>query len=372
MTAGGTIFIDVTAQGIEPFSDAGTPNDTSDDTGGMIGYSYNLQYGAGGLSVLSQFSSYLLKANAGSNIFAGGGDPLPDSDGSFTSAVIDIGNGVPESGHGILDRLTIRAAQGAAGLYSLNVGDNGHVDASGANIPPEVTNNAVIAVDTPCPPATPSPTPTPSSSPAVGITFGGAATTVNTTASSSLTIPRPAGTAAGDVLVASLALNGSGVANAPFGWVQMAAVTSITNPKLYAYYRVATASEPASYTWSLTSAVANSGGVARYSGVDIANPLASTVSTASSSASVAVLTVPGVTTASPEAMLVGAAAINASPTTVTITGPTGMTERWDLGGKRQEYNNAVQPAAGSSGGKTWTFSSARAAAGWLAALRPAP
>jgi hypothetical protein len=370
LSPGGTTFVDVTAQGITPFDDGGTPSDTSDDTGGIIGYSYSLQYAAGGLSVQSRFNSYLLKANAGSTIFAGGSDPLPDSDGSFTSAVMDIGNGVPESGNGVLERLTIRAAQSAAGLYPLSLAENGHVDASGANVPPVVTNNAVIAVGVPCPGGSPTPTPTPPPDP--GIVLVSMATSVNTTDSASVVIARPSGTVAGDVLVASLALNGSGVAGVPSGWVPMAAVTAATNPKLYAYYRVAGGSEPASYTWSLTSAAQSSGGIARYTGVDPANPLDSVVSTASNSASISVLSVPGVTTGSAEAMLIGAAAINASPTTVTITGPSGMNERWDLGGKRQEYDDAVQATEGPSGAKAWSFSSPRAAAGWLAALRPAP
>jgi hypothetical protein len=71
-------------------------------------------------------------------------------------------------------------------------------------------------------------------------------------------------------------------------------------------------------------------------------------------------------------MLVGAAVMNSSNTTVLITAPGGMTQRWDLGGKRQEYDDALQPAAGSTGTKTWTFSAARAGVAWLAALRPAP
>jgi hypothetical protein len=370
LSPGGTTFVDVTAQGIPPFDDGGTAGNTSDDTGGMIGYSYDLQYAAGGLSVQSRFNSYLLKANAGSTIFAGGSDPLPDSDGSFGSAVMDIGNGVPESGGGVLDRLTIRSAQGAAGLYSLTLTQNGHADASGANIPPAVTNNGTIAVGVPCPGGSPTPTPTPPPGP--GIVFQGMTTTENTTAAASLTITTPPGTIAGDVLVASIAVNGSGVTGAPSGWVQMAAVTAATNPKLYAYYHVATASEPASYSWSLSAAAQSSGGIARYSGVDAENPLDSVVSTASNSASISVLSLPGVTTGTASAMLIGATAINASPTTVTITGPAGMTERWDLGGKRQEYDDAVQVAEGPSGARAWSFSSPRAAAGWLAALRPAP
>jgi hypothetical protein len=50
----------------------------------------------------------------------------------------------------------------------------------------------------------------------------------------------------------------------------------------------------------------------------------------------------------------------------------GMTERWDLGGKRQEYDDAVQAAPGSSGPRTWTLTSPRESVAWLAALRSAP
>ena len=141
------------------------------------------------------------------------------------------------------------------------------------------------------------------------------------------------------------------------------------NPRLYAYYRVAGAGEPASYTWTLGGSVANSGGIARYSGVNNANPLGATPTTANTAAALS-LTVPAVTTISPGAMLVGAAAINSSNETILITSPSGMTQRWDLGGKRQDYADAIQASAGSSGDKVWTFNMAREAAGWLAALRP--
>jgi hypothetical protein len=47
-----------------------------------------------------------------------------------------------------------------------------------------------------------------------------------------------------------------------------------------------------------------------------------------------------------------------------------MGEVWDIGGKRQEYADAIQAAAGSTGIKTWTFTSSREWAGWTLALRP--
>ena len=119
----------------------------------------------------------------------------------------------------------------------------------------------------------------------------------------------------------------------PTDWVQIAAVTSIPNPN--------------------------------------ASPLDAPAATAVNATAFSNLTVPPVTTTTPGAMLIGGAAINSSNAAVTITGPADLTQRWDLAGKRQQYDDGIQAAAGSSGSKTWTFSSGRESAGWLAALRPA-
>src|SRR5207244_1862973 len=163
-----------------------------------------------------------------------------------------------------------------------------------------------------------------------GIVFQSAATTTNSTAVASLAIANPAGTAAGDVLVASIALNGATVTAVPADWVQIAAVTSISNPKLYAYYHVTRAAEPASYTWTLSGAAAGGGGIARYSGVNNASPLDAPAATAANAAAVSSITVPAVTTTTSGAMLIGGTAINSSNAATTITGPAGLTQRWDL------------------------------------------
>jgi len=172
--------------------------------------------------------------------------------------------------------------------------------------------------------------------------------------------------------VASLAINGGTVASAPPGWVQIASLTTVSNPTAYAYYHVAVPSEPASYAWTLSSSAVSSGGIARYSGVSNSAPLDTAVSSVSSAAAASSLTVPAVTITRPGAMLIGATAINSSNATVLITGPAGTTQRWDLGGKRQEFDDSTQTAAGSSGTRTWTFSAAREGVAWLAALRPLP
>ncbi len=63
-------------------------------------------------------------------------------------------------------------------------------------------------------------------------------------------------------------------------------------------------------------------------------------------------------------------ACNSSSTTLAITSPGGMSQAWDVGGKRHELADRIQATAGPSGDKTWTFSAGREWAGWLAALRP--
>jgi PKD repeat protein len=201
-----------------------------------------------------------------------------------------------------------------------------------------------------------------------GIVRVSTSTSIATTANSGLTIDKPAGTSAGDLLVSCLVLNGSSVSptGVPAGWTKFAGVTEVANPRVYGYYKVADALEPDSYRWGFTSSVTSGGGVVRYTGAANLDGPASTAAGASAKSG----TVPGVTTSTGDAMLVGCLGINSGATSITITGPAGMEEVWDIGGKRHELDDAVQTAPGASGDKTWTFSTSREWAGWLVALRP--
>jgi hypothetical protein len=201
-----------------------------------------------------------------------------------------------------------------------------------------------------------------------GIRRESVSTTEVTTAANGITINQPSGTSAGDLLVSCVTLNGSYVtpSGAPAGWSPIASATSISNPKVYGYYKVATASEPASYHWTFGGSITSSGGIARYSGTS--GPDGN--GTVATGASASTATVPGVTTTAANDMLVGCMGINSGSATLTITGPPGTTAAWDLAGKRSQLDDGLQPAAGFSGGKSWTFSSGREWAGWLVALRP--
>ena len=197
-------------------------------------------------------------------------------------------------------------------------------------------------------------------------------TTVNATAGTAVTVTRPADAMAGYILVACLSLTGGQVTatGVPTGWVRIAAVTTLSSPHVLGYYRVAGTAEPTSYRWTLGSAVTGGAGIARYTGVSTTSPLAATTTSATGAAATTG-TVPGVTTAAAGSMLVGCMGVNSSSTTLGITSPTGMSQAWDIGGRRSELADGARAASGSTGARTWTFSAAREWAGWLAALRPA-
>ena len=196
-------------------------------------------------------------------------------------------------------------------------------------------------------------------------------TVVNTTATRTVTIARPEGTGPGDVLVACMALNTRRVlaGGTPPDWMPIASETSIPNPHVFGYYKVAGDSEPDNYTWLLSAAAQSSGGIARYSGVDTNSPI-DAVSTSASRTQVTAGTIAGVTTTTPTTMIVGCMGVNSSTPAVEVASPQGMAGAWDLGGKRHGLADGLQAAPGPSGDKTWTFRLRREWAGWLAALRP--
>jgi myo-inositol-hexaphosphate 3-phosphohydrolase len=203
--------------------------------------------------------------------------------------------------------------------------------------------------------------------PGGGIVRESVTDSVNTTAATTLTIPKPANTAQGDVLVSCVSLNGGSIGAAPAGWTPLASVTALANPKVYGYSKVATSSEPASYSWT-TSSTTSGGSITRYSGASGLDTSATSATSPPSGPAASSGSVPGVTTTTPNAMLVGCMSVNSS--SVTLTSPTGMSQAIETGARRFEFADGIQATAGASGAKTWTFSAAREWAGWLAALRP--
>ena len=198
------------------------------------------------------------------------------------------------------------------------------------------------------------------------------------TGSSTVSLAKPAGAAAGDVLVASITadLNPS-MAAVPAGWTPIVDALSVNSSstsgaRVFAYYKVVAGSDPASYTWTLTASQKWGAGMTAYRGVDSAKPLdTGVVTAANTSFSGTSLSVPSITTASNGARLIGGLGID-SGTTSLISPPNGWTERWEAaGGQIAEQADVAQTTAGATGTATWTLSSGRAMSGWRTALKPA-
>ncbi|MGP4033284.1 PKD domain-containing protein [Pseudarthrobacter sp. 1C304] len=204
------------------------------------------------------------------------------------------------------------------------------------------------------------------------ITTVASTTTNNTATTTSVTLNKPAGTAAGDVLVASFTADKNPTATAPAGWTAIVNNLSISSgARAFAYYRVVGASDPASYTWTLSTAVKWGGGITAYRGVNNTTPLDSTVATATNTTYTASsIAAPSITTASNNALLIGGVGFDSS--TPGATAPTGWTERWEAtDGQIAQQADRTQATAGATGTATWTFNTAKAVAVWRTALKPA-
>ena len=103
-----------------------------------------------------------------------------------------------------------------------------------------------------------------------------ASTSGNTT---SLTINRPASTAAGDLLLATIATDGNPTISAPAGWTQIDQGPAAGNAaRLAVFYRIAGASEPASY---MAEAIRATTSRSRVPGLMAASPACAPMSTIS-------------------------------------------------------------------------------------------
>lgn len=170
------------------------------------------------------------------------------------------------------------------------------------------------------------------------------ANVLNGTAGTSVVVARPAGTVAGDFLVALIAVVGTPTITAPAGWTLIGTQTAAgsSTARLAAYQRLANGSEPMSWTWTLSSSQLAWGWVGAYVSADPDAPLAATVGTSRTGAG-AFFIVDGAQMSRPEGRLISAVAsvrtANGSATTWTaqagevITAPsTNVGTGTDLSG----------------------------------------
>jgi len=190
-----------------------------------------------------------------------------------------------------------------------------------------------------------------------------------------LTLGRPAGTEAGQVMVASIVTSdGSAAVTAPGGWstVRDDALPGALRQTIYT--KVAEGMEPGSYTWTLSGRAQVAGGVSTYAGVDTAEPIDADAAALHPSAGTAV-TAPSITTSVAGTRLLHFAAVNAEG---TLMAPDGMTQRWLAAAPVGATTDALaasfddsETTAGPTGSRTATATEPGPSIAVLLALRPA-
>lgn len=184
-----------------------------------------------------------------------------------------------------------------------------------------------------------------------------------------------AGTSAGNLLVAQVAVRGVGCASitAPAGWTLVRCDASGTTVAQAVYWKVATSADIAqSFSWGFGSNRRAAGAIAVYDGVDTSAPVDTHAGQANASSSSA--TAPGVTTSFADDMLVAMYA--AASSSVSIAAPAGMTEEYQDSsggtGVSASLSDAVFASAGATGNKVAALGSSQISVGQLLALKAAP
>ncbi|MDP3700940.1 MAG: LamG domain-containing protein [Hylemonella sp.] len=206
------------------------------------------------------------------------------------------------------------------------------------------------------------------------------ATTINVAASnniSSIQLTNPVGLAAGDLMVAYVAQNTATypVAQDRAGWIRLLNQDNGGTLGASVFYKFATATDVSngSVTFTFNSSARGAGALMAFRGVDVASPV--NASASQSNASSTALTAPGVTTTVADTLLVALYEFNQGGNSATPA--AGMTEIFD-GGTGAGPNGVTiagsierQAAAGSSGNRVATASTASGNIGILLALTPA-
>jgi IPT/TIG domain/Putative Flp pilus-assembly TadE/G-like len=203
----------------------------------------------------------------------------------------------------------------------------------------------------------------------------------------SVVLQRPSGTSAGHFLLAGIAVsNGTNtpptVTGVPSGWQQVrmtvsTAGSSTSNVRMYTYRKWATGSEPATYTFDLSSSNARAvGGIMRFTGVDTSDPIQFSTGNTASSASTNV--VASGTTPTYGGITIASFHVTNTGTTFGSYSPGSISERFDfrntnsagpsIAGATDSYSEGSGYPLNSTGNNTATAGASSRWAGQLIAI----
>ncbi len=170
----------------------------------------------------------------------------------------------------------------------------------------------------------------------------------NGTGSTSLVLTTPAGTQAGDVLIAHVVVNSANtVITAPSGWNLILNTKSSVGVEEATYYKAATASEPATYTWTFGSSQPATGAMTSFTGVNTTSPI--DAKSGRYNSSTATVTFTQITTTAANDMLLAFVGVSGN---TTVTPPSGFAEGYDVNntasgnGKTAEMSQSLKATVG--------------------------
>jgi hypothetical protein len=158
----------------------------------------------------------------------------------------------------------------------------------------------------------------------------------------------PLGVQTGDFLIAQVVVNSaSTIITPPTGWNLILAAKSSSSIAESTFYKVATGSEPVSYTWTFNSSQPATGGIESYINVDPVSPI--NVASWKYNSSTATDTFTQITTTVPNTILLAFVGVSGN---TTVTPPSGFTENYDINntassnGKTAEISQSLKSTAG--------------------------
>ncbi len=216
------------------------------------------------------------------------------------------------------------------------------------------------------------------------IALRGTATT-NTSTNTNLTINRPAGVIAGDIMLVNIAKGGNRTTNpTSAGWTLIDGVSLGGGTQRHGavLYKIAGGAEPINYTFALGGGTnSTSGGIVAFSGVNNVTPFdvpTGTISVQNSQTAVVATSLTTVTANTAIVMFGQTAGDNPTWNTASwnTTNPGALTELFDVGQGNNDQSSvgaawATKPAIGATGNGAATLSFAERNGGILLALRPA-
>ena len=211
-------------------------------------------------------------------------------------------------------------------------------------------------------------------SPAFSQTFIAVSNTTTGSNAATIAVTKPAGVIANDVLIAQIRdTQGTGVTIAtPAGWTKIIQTNNSSNFGQAIYYKVATGSEPASYSWSVSPSDKLGGSILAFRGVSTSTPIDvfAGQSTAGKQTSV---TAPSLTTTVANAMLVALYGADSGGPAFTLPGT--LTLAYSSGGNASlgvsgAAGYAIKASAGATGTFVATMTQSMEGVGHLLALKP--